>query len=424
MNYLARYFKLTFVKKIKLSILITFFSLSSYAAFNDGELIDAIKNGETTIGFRYRYEQVAERLKSCSYANTLRSRLIYQTDNYKGLKVTFGFSNVTGLGEQKFNSGGGTSPSKLRYAIIADPNNTAVYQANVNYTTLFDTNIIFGRQIINLDNQRFIGEVAFRQTSQTYDAITVKNSYLSKTEVLYSHIYRVNRIFSNAAIKPFDDNRNNTNLLNIKYGGFDYVDLIGYFYSIKNKDIPMFSTNTIGARAVGDKKFKSLYDLKFLYEAEYAYQKNTFNNPVSFSGYYTNLTVGAEIFRTIVKIGREELSGDRKTSGKSFRTPLATLHIFQGWNDLFLTTPAAGIEDLFVSFSSIIKPLFDTKITIIYHDFKASDGDSKLGEEINLNLSKKINKLSSVSVQYGKFHSHNILFQNNKKFWLTARMDF
>ena len=31
-----------------------------------------------------------------------------------------------------------------------------------------------------------------------------------------------------------------------------------------------------------------------------------------------------------------------------FSTPLATLHIFQGWADVFLTTPTTGIEDFYV----------------------------------------------------------------------------
>ncbi len=30
-----------------------------------------------------------------------------------------------------------------------------------------------------------------------------------------------------------------------------------------------------------------------------------------------------------------------------FATPLATLHIFNGWADLFLTTPANGLKDLY-----------------------------------------------------------------------------
>src|SRR3546814_12023345 len=30
----------------------------------------------------------------------------------------------------------------------------------------------------------------------------------------------------------------------------------------------------------------------------------------------------------------------------AFQTPLATLHKFQGWADLFLTTPSAGVRDL------------------------------------------------------------------------------
>ena len=128
----------------------------SYCGFSFGavldienKVIDAIKNGETELDFRYRYENVHQRILKDAYANTVRSRLSYKTANFNGLSAVFAFSNVSILGQQKFNSSGGTSGSKFRYAVVADPENSAVYKAYLNYKTFYNTNIKFGRQTIN-----------------------------------------------------------------------------------------------------------------------------------------------------------------------------------------------------------------------------------------------------------------------------------
>jgi hypothetical protein len=42
------------------------------------------------------------------------------------------------------------------------------------------------------------------------------------------------------------------------------------------------------------------------------------------------------------------LDGDADRSGRALRTPLATLHAFNGWADQFGTTPDAGLDDRYL----------------------------------------------------------------------------
>src|SRR3546814_15260492 len=54
----------------------------------------------------------------------------------------------------------------------------------------------------------------------------------------------------------------------------------------------------------------------------------------------------------------------------AFQTPLATLHKFQGWADLFLTTPSAGVRDLNFTLTKkfpAIPVLPALSATIAYH---------------------------------------------------------
>ena len=51
-------------------------------------------------------------------------------------------------------------------------------------------------------------------------------------------------------------------------------------------------------------------------------------------------------------VGFESLGSDDGVMG--FRTPLATLHKFQGTADKFLVTPPGGLEDAFVGVAGSI----------------------------------------------------------------------
>src|SRR3546814_16527613 len=62
----------------------------------------------------------------------------------------------------------------------------------------------------------------------------------------------------------------------------------------------------------------------------------------------------------------------------AFQTPLATLHKFQGWADLFLTTPSAGVRDLNFTLTKkfpAIPVLPALSATIAYNKFKSNTGN-------------------------------------------------
>ena len=70
-----------------------------------------------------------------------------------------------------------------------------------------------------------------------------------------------------------------------------------------------------------------------------------------------------------------------------FRTPLATLHAFNGWADKFLTTPAAGLNDAMIGVKG--KVFCSWKWNVVYHDFDAESGSASYGKEIDASLATK-----------------------------------
>ena len=88
-------------------------------------------------------------------------------------------------------------------------------------------------------------------------------------------------------------------------------------------------------------------------------------NPANYRVHYTFLEGGVDIKSAELKLGYELLGSD---DSKSFSTPLATLHAFNGWADMFLATPATGLKDTYLSATTT---LADIKLGAAYHDFRA-----------------------------------------------------
>lgn len=82
---------------------------------------------------------------------------------------------------------------------------------------------------------------------------------------------------------------------------------------------------------------------KALYTAEYAKQDDYKDGSKLIDNDYYRVGAGAGYGGWFLRIDQEKLSGN--SDSKAFQTPLGTNHLFQGWADVFLTTPNEGIED-------------------------------------------------------------------------------
>ncbi len=156
------------------------------------KFVDAVTGGKAHLEFRYRLEAVdQDPFADDALASTLRSRLNYVTGDWHGFSAFMEADNVTVLGDDDtYNS---TTNGVTDRPVVADPEYTEVNQAYLQYKFGSFTGLL-GRQRIMLDNQRFVGNVGWRQNEQTYDAVTLKSSALSKTQLHYSYISNINRI--------------------------------------------------------------------------------------------------------------------------------------------------------------------------------------------------------------------------------------
>ena len=68
-----------------------------------------------------------------------------------------------------------TVATMLTYPLVPDPEAYELNRAHLTNTSIANTTITLGRQRINIDDQRFVGNVGWRQNEQTFDALRVVN---------------------------------------------------------------------------------------------------------------------------------------------------------------------------------------------------------------------------------------------------------
>ncbi len=378
-------------------------------------LADAVTGGKAYLKVRARYEGVDQaNLTEDASAFTIQTKLGYKTGTYQGFSGVIEFEDSRNLADEDYNN---TINGNIIYPVVADPSHTEVNQAYLSYN-FEGTKVSAGRQSVNLGNLRFVGTVGWRQNDQNLDAVSVTNTSLPDTKFYYAYVWNVNRIFGNNSAAG--DHSSNNHLFNVEYSGLEFAKVTAYAYLLDNNDVPGFSTNTFGIRFEG--KVNVIDNTKVVYEAEYANQTDAKDNAGDYSVNYFHVAGGVNFEGATLKVGFESLGSD--DGAASFKTPLATLHKFNGWADKFLGTPADGLQDFYVSgaykFPEMVKGL---KAAVIYHKFTSEFGDTDYGDEIDAVLSYAINKNYSVAVKYADYNA-DAYSVDTQKFWVTLAAKF
>lgn len=374
------------------------------------EISRFIPGFDYSLSLRYRFEGVEQdNALIDADASTLRSRLTLSAKPVSSLGFTLEIDNVTAVGADEYDSFALNQYRGL-YSVIPDQEGTEVNLASVNFAPSDGHNLIFGRQRILHQNQRFVGGVAWRQNEQTYDALSY--NYSSELfDINYSYLDEVHRIFGgklpSAQITEFDTD-GNILLGTLKQ---EWGNTSAYVYALDFENAAAFSSLTYGLSYSG--KLKSLdVNLALARQSDYA------NNPLTSDTNYLALSVAKAFGPVRTILGYEILGSDKGVT--AFKTPLATLHAFQGWADIFLNTPAAGIEDAYISFSGSLK---EVALTGNYHDFSSEVGNVGYGSEVDLQASYTFNPTVSAAVKFASYSSDNFSIDTDK-LWLTVNISF
>jgi hypothetical protein len=383
------------------------------AAVAGDDLADAFKNGKLILDMRLRNETVSQG----GYADdanglTLRTRMGYETADYRGFKFLVEFDNIANVDDEDYNNT--VNGKGALYPTIADPDITELNRAQFTYTGTDGFAVIAGRQRINLGNQRFIGAVGFRQNEQTFDAIVVQNTMIQNTTITYGYIDRIHRIFGDDHPLGTLDTASHAINVDVKSGPLGTVTAYGYLLDVKK--VAALSRQTYGVRVKGNHKQD---DLTISWDGEYAQQTDYADNPADVDVDFYSVHFGLAGHGFSGNVGYEVLGGDGVTS---FATPLATLHKWQGFADMFLSTPAAGVKDLNASVAwskKDVGKLKSLKLVAWYHDFEGDTGGMDMGSEVDLLVAAGLGQGWSVSAKYADYQGEGFK-PDTQKLWLTV----
>jgi hypothetical protein len=386
----------------------------------DHTIKEAFTKGKFSLNARLRYEYADRSGLAESHALTIRPRFGFTTAPVYGFQGMLEGEHISSiLSYDRYNAAG--SNRQPGRTVIADPETTELNQAWLSYSN-WDSVLKGGRQRIVLDNHRFVGDVGWRQNMQTYDAVSFQNKSIPDLTFFYSYIWEVNRVFGDVAGLPpgnrdFDSD---SHLFNISYAGLPLGKLTGYAYLLDFDNSPDNSTATFGGQFAGAHTWDQERNGRINYRAEFAWQTDYQSSRRDYATEYYNFEVSGDYDRFTLGAGYEVLGSD---NGQGFKTPLATLHAFNGWADVFLATPPQGLRDLY-AFAGVKLPA-NIPLRVIYHKFDAESGGGDFGQEWNVIVSRQFGKYFTGLLKYARYDGKDAPFRFDlDRFWAQVEFNY
>lgn len=367
--------------------------------------------GDLIVDGRLRYEHVEQDGLTDANAVTFRLRLGYERELFDHFKVLAEVEGVALIGDDFAD----TVRNRPGQAVVLDPEALEINRLQAQWTHEGWTATL-GRQRIILNNTRFVGNVGFRQNEQTFDALRL--AYRASDRLSFNYIYvdRVRRILG-------DDSSNGEWRSDSHIGQVDFKtgvgDFSGYGLLLDFENASAQSNQTYGLRWT---RTIAADPYRFTLGAESATQSDYGDNPASFDLNYYAANAGVQRGAWRFGLGGEVLEGN---GARGFATPLATLHAFQGWADVFLTTPADGVRDLNGTVSWTDEtPAFGRALTLTAraHDFSSDDGDDAFGNEFDVSANWRVNERWAVEAKAAFFDGEDPRFADRNKVWLAVEL--
>ncbi len=343
------------------------------------ELIAATIGGKPILDVVFRWEYAKQNAQQTSHAATARTRLGYQTGEFRGVSGLAEMVNTVSPKPSGYFDGVETNEGPQ--TLVADPERTDVNRAWLQFAKKEWAGLVLkaGRERFIFDDERWIGNVGWRQNEQTFDAAYMQTTLgVDKLLVQYFHTWGVNRIWADQGPAIREDFNPRGNFLNAAYALGPAFNAVGFAYLIDpDQDVfRSFGSQTYGVRFTGAVPINEKFSLP--YRASYAYQEDFGNNETSYGAHYVWAEGGLAVAKTVtVTAGYEHLGSD---TDAVVATPFATAHKFNGYSDVFLNNGGnRGLRDLFVSVVPTI-PVAGVGLRLDFHQFWDDQGGDDLGQ--------------------------------------------
>ncbi len=341
--------------------------------------------GSFYLKLRPRWEYADERGADPAHALTVRAAGGFGSRQWMGLSFLAEGEAILAADDDLYFDGV-SSPNGR--SLVLDPEDLDLNQLYVAYENpVGKLRLRAGRQRILLGDQRFVGNVGWRQNEQTFDAVLASTSLgLEDVELTYAYVLDVRRIFGDKGPRPRRDFESDSHLVNLSWRGLPGAELTLFAYLLDFRNGRAASSNTFGGRLIGG--FSLAADWRLRYALSYALQTDAGENPADYTASYVWASLAAESARLgDLELGLEVLGSDERVA--SFATPLGTLHVFNGYADAFLDNGGpAGLRDLFLRLRPRLPARFRGELAL--HGFQADADGEVLGWEVDAVLARPL----------------------------------
>jgi hypothetical protein len=367
------------------------------------------QTGHWIVDGRLRYEHVDQDGLTDANAVTARLRLGYEQELFEHFKL-LGEAEGVALIDDDFADTVRTRPGQ---AVVLDPKALEVNRLQAQWTNGGLT-ATFGRQRIILNNARFVGNAGFRQNEQTFDALRL--AYRVNDDLSFNYIYieRVRRVLGDDSANGEWRSDSHVAQADLKTGIGDFS---AYALLLDFDNAAAQSNQTYGLRWT---RTIAAEPYRFILGAEAATQSDYGNSPASFDLDYYAANAAVQLGQWRVGAAAEVLEGN---GARGFTTPLASLHPFQGWADVFSATPTDGVRDLnaTVTWTDSTPPFGQAlSLTARAHHFASDSGATEFGHELDLQAQLRVNQRWSLEAKAALFDGDDPRFGDRNKFWLSA----
>ncbi len=390
------------------------------AATNFGIFNDVKFNGQLVA----RYEYVDDSNNALDEANAFTTRFALSVGTgLAGIEGLSAFGQVTAVTNFGFDD---YAPEKAGYDLINDPENSRVTQAYVDYK-MNDTLIRAGRQMINLDDERFVGAVGWRQMPQTFMGYTVTNNSIEGLNLMASYLTDRYGIVDGLT------GGTETVLLHADYQVMPELKLTGYGYLIGSGPT-IFGSNTYGVMASGKAgMINYIAEIATQQDASMEYENYGIGKDTVDALYYR--LDASTVYNGFLFGAAYESFGEVDGNAHGFNTPFATLHKWQGFADVFAgytsTTNTYGLNDLYGKIGYVGGEY--GKFMAFYHVFAAEETTVGLnddaGTELDLlytyDFSENLSFLAKAAFFSGKSDSVILAAREDKEvYWVQIGYKF
>ncbi len=304
--------------------------------------------------------------------------------------------------------------------LIADPQNIALYRAQLQYKSKVLT-LTAGRQRISLDDDRFVDAALFRQNSQSYDAVRAEWAITPKLKADISYVWSVRTVWgidgNGARPTRIDGDNIFANLSYATPAG----TLTAYAYLVDQDDAAVqnfrMSNQTYGAKFQGSQKLSS--KAKLSYQLSFARQSDYHRNPNNYAASFYLVDAMLDVAAFKLGGGLEVLGADQGVTLASFQTSVGTGFRYRGWAGKFVPNPPDGVRDYYGTLgwgAPKLGPLTGVTVQATFHRFTSDRLVRPYGSEIDLLVSAKVKK-ATLSARFAHYDAEAFA-TDTRKLWL------